>query len=132
MKNNGFKLLMIFHVLYAIAFLGCAQTEKSIDEKMLIGKYCFTNRNNKDSLFLYADRSYHHKYSTSQQKVFESKGIWNYDSLFRKITFEDFIFFSEEGADNPPGIWHSIVDITKENEVRLMYAPEHKMFYYKK
>lgn len=129
MKNN-LKISIAGTILSLFVFLGCAQ--KGIDEKALIGKYCFSSRGNRDSLFLYEDRNYYHKYYTSQQKVFESKGTWSYDSLTNKITFEDFIFFNDEGADNSPGIWHSTVEITKGGEARLMYAPEHKVFYYKK
>lgn len=124
--KNVFRMVA---VLASAAFLSCGHNR--MDKAKLVGRYCFTNRNNRDSLFLTADGGYVHKYFAHQQ-VFESTGIWTYDSIRNKITFEDFVFFNEEGADNPPGIWHSTIDVTKNNEVRLMYAPEHQMFYYKK
>lgn len=126
-----FKIFLSFLIVSSIIIiLGC--TQKGVDPKMLIGSYCFNEGNDNDSLFLYADKTYTHKFIASNAKVFEAKGEWRYDSLGNEVTFEDFIFFNDEGADNPPGLWYSKVSLTKEGEIRLIYSSENNIFFSKK
>ena len=56
---------------FAVGFLACGG-EKSLPIQigMLPGKYCFNEGNNNDSLFLYNNRSYLHKYVMSETEVF--------------------------------------------------------------
>lgn len=128
LKNQLFALSLMATIASAV---GCTQ-KQNFNEEILAGKYCFNHRDDRDSLFLNADNTYTHKFHTYKNGTFDENGTWSFDAATNQVTFENFVFFNEEGADNPPGIWHSTVEVTKDNEVRLLYAPEHQVYYYKK
>jgi hypothetical protein len=85
----------LFLLCFAIAFLACRDKSLEIQTEMLPGNYCFNEGNNNDSLFLYDNRRYTHKFILSDSEVFESTGMWKYDSVAREIAFYDFIFYNE-------------------------------------
>ncbi len=98
---------------------------------MLIGEYHSSRRNYNDSIFIKSDHSYKHKYTTADKRIFESVGLWEYDSVASEVLFKDFIFFNEAGIrEIPPGNWFSKVKGHK-NEVRLIYSSENNIYYSK-
>ncbi len=123
----------LFLLCFAVAFAACREKSGEIQFEMLLGNYCFNQGNNNDSLFVYDNRNYTHKFILSDSEVFESKGIWKYDSLAKEIAFYDFIFYNEKGpANKPGGFWYSKVHVASDGEIRLIYSRENGIFYYKK
>lgn len=122
----------LFMSCLTVAFIACREKSLEIQIQMLPGNYCLNEGNQNDSLFLYDSKTYTHKFFLSESKVFKSKGKWDYDSVAKKISFYDFIFYNENGPTNPSGgVWHSKVHVTNDGEVRLIYSRENGIFYYK-
>ncbi|MCZ8070296.1 MAG: hypothetical protein O9311_08070 [Cytophagales bacterium] len=125
------KVILILIAVFTISVLGCGQ---STNREILIGKYCFNrfNQNSpKDSLFLFNDSTYIHKYWASDAKIFDVSGHWIYNSGGQEILFSGFKFFSDAGSRLPPGNWFSRVKISENNEVRLMYSEENNIYFIK-
>jgi len=122
------KFLLLQLILFFVT--GCFSKP---DPKLFIGKYRSNQIDYNDSIFVNENKTYKHKYTTPKGKEFELEGTWEYDSVRMKIIFRDFVFFNNEGTDGlPPGNWISKVQIAEKGEVRLIYAEENNIYYYKK
>lgn len=111
----------------------CREKSLEVQIDLLPGKYCFNEGNNNDSLFLFDNSTYYHKFLLSKTEIYESKGSWRFDSINYEISFYDFIFYNEKGPINQSGgVWYSKVHVTSEHEIRLIYSRENGIFYYKK
>lgn len=137
-KVNFMRLKIIDYLSCAIiisiasALLSCQAPNSPVQSEALLGKYRFNEAGGIDSLLLNKDGSYLHKSILSNKQTFESRGIWRYDSIEQKVTFNDFIFYNEKGPVNQPGgVWNSKVYMTSDGEVRLNYSRENGIFYYK-
>ena len=121
----------IFGFIFYVFILNtsCSQSPPS---EALIGKYSFSNPNVHDSLFVNRDHTYKYVFYATNGQIFESSGTWKYDSIGGEITFEDFSFFNDEGANLPPGYWHSKVRVTDKGEIHLMYSSENNIYFSKK
>jgi len=118
--------------LMVLLLTNCREKSLEIEINLLPGKYCFNEGNNNDSLFLFEDKRYIHRYFLSETDIYETKGYWQFDSLSKKISFYDFIFYNEMGPINESGgVWNSKVYLTEDGEIRLIYSRENGIFYYK-
>lgn len=105
------------------------------DGKTMIGSYCYSHNgipSSKDSIFIYADRTYRYQYIASNGNVFEREGEWKHDSLSCEILFKNFLFYSDEKSFTQAhgGNWFSRVQVI-DGEIRLMYSSEDNIYYAK-
>lgn len=126
----NYKVFLAFLGAVVVITFGCKRSP--VDVKTLKGGYCFSKGNNIDSLFLNDDQTYIHRFVTTKGRTYENRGEWQYNSLTSEVTFEDFIFFNDEGPDNPPGLWYSRVRVSDNGDVRLMYSAENNIYYNKR
>ncbi|HCM76992.1 MAG TPA: hypothetical protein DIS90_11455 [Cytophagales bacterium] len=127
----GIYLIVLCIVVLLLA--NCKERSSEVQINLLPGKYCFNEGNSNDSLFLFENRSYTHKFFLSETEIYKSKGSWRFDSLTNKISFYDFIFYNEMGPINESGgVWNSKIHITKEGEIRLIYSRENGIYYFKR
>lgn len=107
--------------------LACTpKKEAPVDSNLLPGKYA-DDINGRDSIFVYADKSYKHTYHRADGKVKSQTGTWRFDP--NDIFFEHFVFYNdgEPGGDGYfSGTWSPRVFVT-ENQVKLRYSE--RVFY---
>jgi hypothetical protein len=94
----------------------------------LCGKYNF-NTNVLDSIVIFKNHTYKHKYITTSGKEYAETGKWNWN--MNEIDFHDFSFYNNEGPSGGSGNWMSKVEET-DNEVRLIYSSDDDSYYSKK
>ncbi len=130
MKVTNYIVLIFF----AVSLLtNCREKSLEVQIDSLPGKYCLNEGNNMDSLFLFGNSTYNHKFFLSENEIYESKGSWRFDSINYEISFYNFIFYNQMGPINQPGgVWYSKVYLTKEGEIQLIYSRENAIYYYKK
>jgi len=97
----------------------------------LPGRYAHNENSEIDSIIINSAKIYTHKYYRSDGEVFESSGTWRYDSSINYIFFEEFVFFTDQGAADIKGTWSSEV-VAQDGEIRLIYSDEGSIFYYRK
>lgn len=120
-KTYSFVLVVLL-----LVFTGCkAQTSDQI-----VGIYCLNSRQNRDSLFLYNDRTYLYKYHSTTKKNYSLSGEWSYDSIRMRVSLKQFSFFSDSGIIEYMGKWSPRVKNVK-GELRLMYSEENNVYFYK-
>lgn len=117
-------ILILFFTLF---LFNC---KHKTEQNTLVGEYVLNDGRNSDIVVMNDDYSYVHKMTNSQNLVFESRGKWELNSLGEEVRFEDFVFFNEQGADNPPGSWYSKVKRINGKLV-LVYASEEGIYYVK-
>jgi hypothetical protein len=115
-------------VIYNLVVIGLmsmmtSACTNSISERQLLGKYYY-NDNSLDSIILYRDHTYQHKFSTNRMQ----NGLWSYDSIGSEIKFDDFIFFDDDGLPLGPGLWYSRVKY-KSNSIVLVYSDDNYQYY---
>lgn len=100
---------------------------------MLVGKYCFNRYCEKDSLILYKNNKYKHKLSFFDGRIVEDFGMWKLDSVCNRVTFDNFIFYNDDGSQAlPGGLWISNVELIKGKEIRLLYSRDENLYYNKR
>jgi hypothetical protein len=123
--------LNVFLVLFWIPFLPMFFALFSYpDEKKLPGAYCFNDGSFNDSLYVYVDHTYRHRFQASDQKVYESSGTWTYSTPSARMIFHEFQFYNEQGPAGR-GEWDVEV-VTSEEEVKIYYAIEEDIYYHRK
>jgi hypothetical protein len=127
------KLILTTMLLGALLCLSCANHP---DVKLLVGSYSyniFSKDSKRDSLYLNSNYTYKHVFHTTDNRIVQSSGNWEYDSLGGEVLFKNFQFFDESGSSEfPPGNWYSSVTVTKNGEVRLIYSSENNVYFSKK
>ncbi|HTD98845.1 MAG TPA: hypothetical protein VK668_06140 [Mucilaginibacter sp.] len=129
MITGKMKVVMIISlVLVVILFLFLSNHDyKTNEPEMLFGKYCFNNGGT-DSIIIYKDHTYKHKYVTGSNKVYEGTGKWKWN--INEIDFHDFTFYNDKGSAGS-GLWISKVEST-DNEIKLIYSSENDIYYSQK
>ena len=106
---------------------GCGH---QISSKDLIGKYCLNRSLHKDSIFIYDNHTYAHRYHATNNRTFECKGNWEFNPSVNEIKFKDFLFFTDAGNDGlPPGNWDSRVVVTSNGKIQLIYSSEDNIYF---
>jgi hypothetical protein len=129
MITSKMKVVMIVSfVLVVILFLFLSNHDyKTNEPEMLFGKYSFNNGGT-DSIIIYKDHTYKHKYITASNKVYEGTGKWKWN--INEIDFHGFTFYNDKGPAGS-GLWISKVEST-DNEIRLIYSSENDIYYSQK
>lgn len=123
------KFQLIFLMLCFIigTILGCSD----VKPEMLPGRYSF-NDAYRDSIIIYRDSNYTHKYISSSGRLFTSNGTWKFNKVGNRIIFNNFVFFNDEGSLNRDGgYWDAKVKVSS-NELRLIYSSEDNIYFFKK
>jgi hypothetical protein len=116
-------------LVLAFALVGCV---RKVDPKAMIGKYCLNRASNRDSIYIYGNHTYAHRFNTLDHRVFECKGKWGINKSANEIKFENFIFFTDAGRDGlPPGDWDSKIETSSDGKVRLVYSSEDNIYFEK-
>lgn len=99
-----------------------------LTQKDLIGVYGSNFLTPADSIYLYTDSVYTYKYYSSDGRLFESSGTWYFDGY--RLTFNDFVFYNDNGPHTPPGFWIPIVKYERDR-IKIVYAQELGHYYIK-
>ncbi|XHR97248.1 hypothetical protein ACFJIV_11690 [Mucilaginibacter sp. UC70_90] len=115
----------IYFIVLLTAFVySCTKRTK---EDQLIGKYC-SNRNITDSIIVFNDHTYIHKYNSKDGKKFSCNGRWRYNGW--DLDFHGFVFFNEQGPQTGAGLWSASVKQT-EGKISLIYSSDNNIYYMK-
>lgn len=120
MTTNSAGLILCF-ILIACSF---KPKEKPVDEKLLPGAYCHIH-DKRDSIFMYADKTYKHTYYRSDGTVMNQSNTWLYKSDLNDIFFESFLFYNDgEGVDSKDytGSWPTKPFVGEKGEIKLRYS----------
>jgi hypothetical protein len=121
------KLLIFFLSLFAL--LGCI---RQVTPKTMIGKYCLNRASGRDSIYIYDNQTYVHRFYALNHRVFECKGNWEINKTVNSIKFKNFIFFTDAGRDGlPSGDWDSKIETSSGGKVRLIYSSEDDIYFEK-
>lgn len=106
--------------------LACSARKKDvpIDTDLLPGKYA-DNINARDSIFIYADNNYKHKFYRADGTVNSQTNTWHYKPDENRIFFEGFVFYNdgEPGESGyVTGFWPTRVFVGEGGEVKLQYS----------
>lgn len=123
------KKLFLYLGIIPLIVLGCSSKP---NREQLVGKYCFNKTDNRDSIFINNDNTYKHTYITSDGKLLEIIGNWEFDSNTSEILFKEFMFFNDHGGtyESTRGNWYSNVKLI-DDEIRLIYSAENNIYFYK-
>lgn len=119
----------IINLLYFVACFIASCTQPNSD--MLVGSYCLNRYCGRDSLTLYKNNKYKHKLYFFNGRIVEDFGTWQLDSIRSSVSFENFVFYNDDGSKSMAGLWTSNVELLKEKEVRLMYSNDQGLYYSK-
>ena len=112
--------------MLAVMVLACSARKKDvpIDTDLLPGKYA-DNISARDSIFIYADKSYEHKFYRKDGTVNSQKSAWHYKPDDNHIFFEGFVFYNdgEPGESGYfTGSWPTRVFVGEGGEIKLQYS----------
>lgn len=118
------RVIYIISLSIILLSIGCF---RQVDKNLLIGVYTL-NTDPLDSIYIYKNSSYLHRFRNAKGQIYECKGKWSYNG--RSIDFDDFIFYNSSGPSTGQGLWSSKV-IDENGEIRLNYSSENNIYYKK-
>jgi hypothetical protein len=123
------KLIMalFFSATIALFLFVSNHNSKTPEPKGLYGKYSF-NISNLDSIVIFSNHTYKHKYVNSSGKTYANIGTWKWN--INEIEFHDFSFYNDEGPSGVSGLWISKVEESADR-VRLIYSSDDNSCYLK-
>lgn len=126
-KKTFMKAKLGYAILILVGtMLACSAKKKDvpIDIGLLPGRYT-DNINAHDSIFIYADKSYEHKFYRKDGTVNSQKSTWHYKPEVNRIFFEGFVFYNDGEPGETgyvKGSWPTSVFVNEEGEIKLQYS----------
>ncbi|MDB5136693.1 MAG: hypothetical protein JWP37_3296 [Mucilaginibacter sp.] len=120
-------VLVFFSVSVALFLFIVNHDYRTVEPKTLCGKYSF-NGGGLDSITIFNDHTYKHKFITVSNKQYTETGKWKWN--LNEIDFYNFAFFNDKGPSGR-GLWMSKVAET-DKEIRLIYSSENNICYFKR
>jgi hypothetical protein len=123
--------MRIFISFFCLALTTNCARQPTRDD--IAGHYVFnTQYSFTDSIFVFQDSTYIHKYTFEDDSSFVSQGNWDFDEKNSEVMFTEFFYFGSNfnRLSSGHGYWSSRVYIVDE-QVRFNYAEEDNKYYWK-